>query len=213
MSRLPDSEILKRTYDRAAATYDLWARTFETRVKARCVALAVEASPHKVLDVGVGTGDLSSALVRALPTLELHGIDLSPAMLEKARKKLPPAHAKRLVEGDARELPYDAGTFDLVVCTYVLELLDDYVPLLDEIARVATPTATLIFAGVVERPELRYRLARIACRRHPSWCGGLDGARLTAWLDQRQAIVTNDFVSERGMPARVVSGTLRSHAT
>lgn len=210
MSRLRDSEIVRRTYDRAAATYDLWARTFETRVKARCVALAVDASPRRVLDVGVGTGDLSAALVRAMPTLELHGIDLSPAMLEKARRKLP-THAARLVEGDARDMPYPNATFDLVVCTYVLELLDDYAPLLDEIARVATPTATLIFAGVVERPELRYRLARFACRRHPSWCGGLDGARLSAWLEKKQASVKDTFVSERGMPARVVSGTLRFH--
>jgi ubiquinone/menaquinone biosynthesis C-methylase UbiE len=113
-----------------------------------------------------------------------------------------------LVEGDARDMPYADATFDLVVCTYVLELVDDYLPLLDEIARVAKPTATLIFAGVVERPELRYRLARIACRRHPSWCGGLDGARLTAWFAKKQAAVTDAFVSERGMPARVIAGTL-----
>jgi ubiquinone/menaquinone biosynthesis C-methylase UbiE len=203
-----DTEILRRTYDRAATTYDLWAKTFETRVKAHCVALARVAAPRTALDVGVGTGDLSAALVRALPALELHGIDVSPAMLERARRKLPPSHAARLVEGDARDMPYADATFDLVVCTYVLELVDDYLPLLDEIARVAKPTATLIFAGVVERPELRYRLARIACRRHPSWCGGLDGARLTAWFAKKQAAVTDAFVSERGMPARVIAGTL-----
>ena len=208
-----DTEILRRTYDRAASTYDLWAKTFETRVKAHCVALARACAPRRALDVGVGTGDLSATMVRELPALELHGIDLSPAMLDKARRKLPPGQAARLIEGDARDMPYADATFDLVVCTYVLELVDDYLPLLDEIARVAKPTATLIFAGVVERPELRYRLARIACRRHPSWCGGLDGARLTAWLGKKQATVTDTFVSERGMPARVVSGTLRSRAT
>lgn len=205
-----DAEILRRTYDRAASTYDLWAKTFETRVKAHCVTLAKLGDPRTALDVGVGTGDLSHALARELPALELHGIDLSPAMLEKARRKLPANQAARLVEGDARDMPFAEGTFDLVVCTYVLELVDDYRPVLDEIARVAKPSATLIFAGVVERPELRYRLARFACRRHPAWCGGLDGARLVAWLEERRASITDTFVSERGVPARVVSGTLRS---
>lgn len=203
-----DTELLRRTYDRAASTYDLWAKTFETRVKAHCVALAKVGAPRMALDVGVGTGDLSRALSRELPALELHGIDLSRAMLEKARKKLPANQAARLIQGDARDMPYAKGTFDLVVCTYVLELVDDYLPVLDEIARVAKPSATLIFAGVVERPELRYRLARIACRRHPSWRGGLDGARLVAWLEEKRASITDTFVSERGMPARVVSGTL-----
>ncbi len=70
--------------------------------------------PLKVLDVGCGTGAMG--LLFAEMGHQVTGIDLSQAMLAKAREK---AYAQKisidLRTGDAEHLPFNDGSFDVVV--------------------------------------------------------------------------------------------------
>lgn len=195
------------TYERAARFYDVWAAVFEGKVKRRCLAIAGQAARRAILDVGVGTGDLFVDLAKAHRGAELTGVDLSPAMLARARTKLARLGLERhrLVRGDARSLPFDDASFDLVISTYVVELLPiaDYPAVLGELCRVAQPGATIVIAGVVESDE--HRVARWLCRRNPAWQGGVDTARLERELAAAGARVSgSELISEKGFPARVV---------
>jgi len=69
-----------------------------------------------VLDVGCGTGVHLELYKRF--ECELHGVDSSPSMLEIARKRLGEGADLRL--GDASEMPYEGGAFDLVISMLVL---------------------------------------------------------------------------------------------
>jgi ubiquinone/menaquinone biosynthesis C-methylase UbiE len=73
----------------------------------------------RVLDVGCGTGAQLEQYVAA--HYDVAGIDASPAMLGRARKRL--GEAVDLRFGDAQQLPFDDGIIDLVTATLVLHEL------------------------------------------------------------------------------------------
>src|SRR5215831_2229099 len=115
------SRELTRLYDRAAPR---WGRlldrlgypvAYETLLRRALGEEALELAgsrPH-VLDCGVGTGALSIALARALPTpFKLDAIDISPHMLERASSSLCDADLDlTLRHGDVRALPYGENVF------------------------------------------------------------------------------------------------------
>lgn len=119
-------------------------------------------NPARVLDVGTGSGKAARLLASRYPAAEVVGIDLSPAMIEEARRLLPDELAGRVryEVADASALPFDADAFDLVV-------LLNMIPFFDEIARVTAPRGSVVLAysagpetPIYTPPEtLRERLA------------------------------------------------------
>jgi ubiquinone/menaquinone biosynthesis C-methylase UbiE len=97
----------------------------------------------RVLEVGCGPGRLSIRLARR-HGLEVTGLDLDPAMIERAR-----ANAGRLgtggesgpsfVVGDVASLPFPDGSFDLVVSTLSMHHWAEQAAGLAEIGRVLRP--------------------------------------------------------------------------
>lgn len=111
------------------------------RQMARDVAAA--ASPGaRILEVGCGPGHLSTRLARD-QALEVTGLDLDPAMIERARANAARSEiqgrAPRFVEGDVASLPFDDSSFDLVVSTFSMHHWSDPTAGLSEIARVLRP--------------------------------------------------------------------------
>jgi ubiquinone/menaquinone biosynthesis C-methylase UbiE len=139
--------LLWRLFRRPLRTmFDGLAPTWETRIGEhhfRALDLALEGvpSPGRILDLGTGTGVVAFALAERYPEAEVVGIDLSPGMIEEARRKVPAALAGRLrfEVGDASALTCPEGHFDLVV-------LSNMIPFFDELARVATPQGTLVLS-------------------------------------------------------------------
>jgi SAM-dependent methyltransferase len=99
--------------------YDRIANQFEERyrhqsfpgVQSSLLRLASSPGIHNVLEVGCGTGHWLKVL-KNLPA-ELVGLDLSGAMLQKARLLVPEA---TLVCASAEDLPFKPGSFDLIFC-------------------------------------------------------------------------------------------------
>jgi len=85
-----------------------------------------------VLDVGCGQGSLLADLHTIFPRAGLYGTDFSPTSIVKARQRLP--HGEFLV----MDLTQKAlnRKFDLVVCTDVLEHIEDDITALSNLARM-----------------------------------------------------------------------------
>jgi SAM-dependent methyltransferase len=107
--------------------------------------IAATTTPSaKVLDVGCGPGHLSG-LLAADHGLDVTGLDLDPAMIERARANAPgrspggPGRAASFLVGDVAALPFEPGSFDLVVSTFSLHHWADPGAGIGEIARVLRP--------------------------------------------------------------------------
>jgi ubiquinone/menaquinone biosynthesis C-methylase UbiE len=103
------------------------------------------ASARHVLDVGCGSGWwLAELSGRQEMSAELHGVDILGERIERARQRIPGA---QLSIADARELPYAAGTFDVVTMFTVLSSLagrDDARRALREAQRALVPGGVLL---------------------------------------------------------------------
>jgi SAM-dependent methyltransferase len=105
------------------------------------VAAAVPVGA-RVLDVGCGPGHLVGRL--ADRGLDVAGIDLDPAMIARARRRI--GDRARLEPADVASLPFGDGSFDLVVSTLSMHHWADRQTGLAEIARVLKPGAkALVF--------------------------------------------------------------------
>ncbi len=100
-----------------------------------------------VLDVGCGPAWLWDAIAPALPTgLDLTLSDLSPGMIEEAVPRAEATGQYASVRGqacDARELPFEDDSFDVVVSTYALYHVPNPLEAVAQMARVLKPGGTM----------------------------------------------------------------------
>jgi len=151
--------------------------------------LAGLKSGESILDVGCGTGNLAIAAKRQVgPTGAVFGVDASPEMIARARKKARKAAVEVTFENALVEkLPFPEATFDVVLSTTMLHHLPDKArrQCLGEIRRVLKPTGRLLvldFGGPVS--ERRSWVAKF--HRH----GRIDLSRLTPLVSEAGLKIT-----------------------
>ncbi|HSP16457.1 MAG TPA: methyltransferase domain-containing protein [Thermoanaerobaculia bacterium] len=97
-----------------------------------------------VLDLGCGTGEITARLAEKFPRASFIGVDLEQAHLARAAARCAALGPRvRFEAADALALPYEGGTFDLVVCRHVLQAVPDPASVLAEIRRVLRPNGRM----------------------------------------------------------------------
>ena len=97
-----------------------------------------------ILDVGCGTGEITSRLAELFPAATITGVDIVDHHLELARRRYAALGDRvRFEHADAFELPFGADRFDLVVCRHMLQAIPDADKVLAELVRVARPGGAL----------------------------------------------------------------------
>jgi SAM-dependent methyltransferase len=94
-----------------------------------------------VLDVGCGNGRYLRWIQTSRPTSRVVGIDISPDMLEHARRD---TGCRLVAVADAQTLPCRGGTFDAALAMHVLYLLPDPRAALAELFRVVRAGGVVI---------------------------------------------------------------------
>lgn len=117
----------------------------------------------RVLDVGCGKGYLIYELTRAVPGLEVAGLDVSAYALAHAKPEI----AAQLQLGTAAQLPFEDDAFDLVLSLGTLHNLGvaDLFASLREIARVAkTDAYVMVESYRDEREKANLLYWQLTCR-------------------------------------------------
>ena len=126
-----------RSYDDVAEVYEQVHAPRTGMVGADLVAYAGAAPGTKTLDVGTGTGVAAAAAATAVgPGGVAVGVDLSVPMLRTGMRARPGLHA---VGGEAIDLPFRSGTFDVVTANFVLQHFTRYDTALFDMIRVTRP--------------------------------------------------------------------------
>jgi SAM-dependent methyltransferase len=118
-------------YERAGTLEQRLLARFRSRLLAELRPLA----PRSVLDAGCGEGHVTAWVADALPACDITGVEGRTDALAAFRARNPGLHT---VEGDLRALPFGDATFELVLCTEVLEHLSQPREALRELARVCS---------------------------------------------------------------------------
>ncbi|WP_309711348.1 methyltransferase domain-containing protein [Pseudolysinimonas sp.] len=132
----------RTVWQKAAARYDRAMAPLERGLLAGSREWIAERAHDRILEVAIGTG---RSLEFYPPEVELTGVDLSPAMLRRARRGATELGLKPAFRvADVEQLPYDDASFDTVVCALGLCSIPRPDVAVREMARVLAPGGTLL---------------------------------------------------------------------
>jgi len=135
---LNQTERIRRIYNRTAKFYDLMDRMIKLESRKKVLQMA----KGQVLEVGVGTGQ---NLPHYPPGCEVTGIDFSPEMLKRAKKRAKESPVPvKLLEMDAQNMDFPDNTFDTVLATCVFCSVPDPIKGLKELKRVCKSGGQII---------------------------------------------------------------------
>ena len=141
-----------RIYGRVAPIYDLYSGPMEWMGTARRRRRVLAGATGEVLEAGVGTG-LNLEYYPA--GVDVTGIDISPRMLSRARRRAEAAAVDVTLDvADVEDLPYGDARFDTATATCVYCSVADPVRGLRELARVTKPEGRVLLLEHV-RPRNR----------------------------------------------------------
>jgi SAM-dependent methyltransferase len=130
--------------------YKEWSGTYEASVQdemdlrlLRRITTVEWARTEHALDLACGTGRIG-AWLRAQGVAVIDGVDVTPAMLERARAR---GVYRALVEADLRDTRLPAGGYDLVTEVLADEHLPDLGPLYTEAGRLTRRGGALVLVG------------------------------------------------------------------
>jgi SAM-dependent methyltransferase len=166
--------------------------------------LAAQLAPgRRVLDVACGEG-YGCALLAAAGASSVVGVDVDEATVEHARKR----YGIEALAGDVRALPFEDGTFDLVVSFETIEHVEEPERALGELARVAAPGGLVVVSTPNSRQYLVENEFHVREFDHAEFVALLE-ARFPAvrllfqhnWLTS--AVLDEDAMREQGGEGRV----------
>ena len=142
------SDDVRGMFDRIAPVYDAMNRVMtaglDRRWRRRTIAAAVRPG-DRVLDACCGTGDLAVAAERTGAVVT--GLDFSPAMLARARRK---SSTIDWVEGDLLALPFADGSFDAATVGFGVRNVTDLNAAVSELRRVLRPGGRLAILEITQ---------------------------------------------------------------
>jgi ubiquinone/menaquinone biosynthesis C-methylase UbiE len=153
-----------------AAVYDPLSARSERKFGADLKRQLLANAHGRVLEIGVGTG---LSFLHYPPDVELAGVEPSPHMLKRARRRAAELGRKvELVEAPAEQLPFADDSFDTVVSLTVLCTVSDAQRTLGEIRRVLCPGGRFVFLVHVRSEDAQLARRQDRWERPWGWIAG-----------------------------------------
>lgn len=194
-----DRDTVTKAYTRWAPIYDLVFGAVFDQGRQSAIA-AADRVGGRILEVGVGTGVTLPDYSRRN---QIVGIDLSAAMLRKARQRVTElglTNVEKLEVMDAEHLAFPDASFDVVVANHVISTVPHPEVALDECARVLKPGGEMILVSRVgAEAGLRHAVERLLMPvvRHLGWRTEFQWHVYACWLERRPDM---QLLERRGVP-------------
>lgn len=145
-----------------ADNYDnpLTSITFR-QTNAKIVQLLNPKRNSSFLDVGCGSGILLKNLLNLNRNIKLYGLDITPKMVEVAKRKFVNEPSVEIMLGSAINMPYKNNTFDYVTCASSFHHHPDPLQSAKEMVRVLKPGGKLLILDMCIEGLLRKLLFKI----------------------------------------------------
>jgi ubiquinone/menaquinone biosynthesis C-methylase UbiE len=165
-----------------------------------------------LLDLGCGPAHMAITVCTENPDVRVTGLDLAHHMLRVAQANVDKSSCAdriKLVHGDAKDVGFDAGSFDAVYSNTILHHIPDPRPFLTEAARLVKPGGVLLIRDLY-RPESQERIAELVT----TYADGCDEYQRGLFGDSLHAAFTpeelRDIADECGLSnAEIVIDTDR----
>ena len=129
------------------------------------------ADPHSAVDLGCGPGNSTEVLAARFPNAAVAGLDSSPDMIAKARKRLP----EQRFDVASIETWNDAGPFGVILANAVLQWVPNHDILLPRLVSKLAPRGSLAVQMPDNLDEPAHRLMREVAAQGP-WAAKLANA-------------------------------------
>ncbi|MFC4767661.1 malonyl-ACP O-methyltransferase BioC [Effusibacillus consociatus] len=147
-----DKRLLQKRFSQNAKTYDQYANV-QKNMAGKLMDLALgsfsaadfdQARELRILEIGCGTGFLTSQLLRHFPDASVTAVDLAPGMIEIAKQRIAEAPVDFRV-GDIEEMELD-DTYDLIISNATFQWLNQLPCTVKRLFDVLQPQGVLLFS-------------------------------------------------------------------
>jgi ubiquinone/menaquinone biosynthesis C-methylase UbiE len=213
-ARYTHQEIIRK-YNWIAPIYDLFGILMESKARQRALETASIQNGEKILEVALGTGLNFVEILKRNPNGWVDGIDVSMKMVEKARKRISKTGQNNytLHLCDCRHLPFEDGTFDVLMNQYLLDILpvEDFIPILLEFKRVLKDGGRMVLVNMTKGEKWLNQIYEGIYRLKPPLLAGCRGVMARPFLEEigfRE--FHREFISQLGFPSEIVRGIKRN---
>lgn len=170
MRKTSSQKDVKKAYSVYSSIYSIFEGPFLKKARNRSLELLEIKKSDKILEIGFGTGITLKEFVKIVDGKgKVYGIDLTPEMVEKARKRI--GGKADLREGSATKLPYKDNMFEIVYLSNILEILSDkdIYKVLSEIKRVLKPNGKVCIVGTSNKKNKTLKVYLWLHNKFPSY--------------------------------------------
>jgi ubiquinone/menaquinone biosynthesis C-methylase UbiE len=149
--------------------FSKWANNYDNPItsitfrqtNAHIVKLLNPKQNSSLLDVGCGSGILIKYLLDSNKEMKLFGLDITPKMVEVAKRKFAKDPSVEITLGSAVKIPYEDSTFDYVTCASSFHHHPDPLRSAKEMVRVLKPGGKLLILDMCIEGFLRKILFKV----------------------------------------------------
>lgn len=149
---MKDSDVLSisRRFSAAADYYEPLATAQRQAAEELLMLLPSSAAPvGRILEIGCGTGIMTRLLVKRYPDANITALDISPQMIDKARRQALPRERITWLVADASSFE-SSRLYDLIVSNCALHWLRDPAAALRRLSKTLQPEGALCFAIMLD---------------------------------------------------------------
>jgi len=202
-------ERVPEVYSERARFYDVWGKFTESKAQKRSLEIANIQDGETILEVAVGTGLTFARVLKQNPSGWNEGVDVTEAMLAKAKERASQSSTTnyRLQLGDAYNLEFENGRFDLLINNYMFDLLPkaDFPQVLGEFHRVLKPGGRLLLVNMAKGKRWYNHLWESLYKRNETSMAGCRSVSMDTPVEANGfTVVQHEYISQMTFPSEII---------